>query len=106
MTPYPDEAVERAIALVRKMEADGRPPLEGPWQREARAIVALLPVPVDPDIAEVREVVRDAYGSLDIGSDWSPRAKAILDGGGENYWEARAVLAGIKRGRALERDSQ
>ena len=56
------------------------------------------PVAVDPDIAEAREIVAQIY---DV--SWPERADAIRAGGQDNNVENVSALAGIKRGRELER---
>lgn len=54
------------------------------------------PLPVDPDLAEAREIVAQIY---DV--SWPERADAIRAGGQDNNVENVSALAGIKRGRAL-----
>jgi len=93
MTPYPDEAVERAIALARKIDGEALSHSGGTWAAEARAIVALLPVPVDPDIAIATKLAHDLYPM---------RAEPFHAGSSL----IRDIASGIKRGRELERASQ
>lgn len=82
-----EEHLQRMEALVRRMAADGPAHLEGPWRREAREIVALLPEPVDPD--------------------WEIAAGIAFDNGYGNSTPGRDIttmlLSAIKRGRELER---
>lgn len=88
------EVVERMVALVRAMAVVRGPP----WSRhslnpfgEAKAIVALLPEPIDPDVLEA--------GSICTGMNERGYFFA-------NAEQACAIaLAGIKRGRKLERQS-
>ena len=94
MTPYPDEAVERAIALVRKM-AEAAP--RSPDAIEAADIVALLPVPVDPDLLLAREMAEFF---------WEPASYKIRIGAHDDKPGVQACLAAIKKGRELERASQ
>jgi len=98
------EVVERAIGLaqwmehVRGLHADyyTRWGFEA-WER-ARAIVALLPEPVDADLIAAREMA--AVEADKLGHKWVPRILA-----GEKDEDPQAgvslALAAIKRGRAL-----
>lgn len=68
--------------------------------REARAIVAKLPQPVDPDLIEAREVyARIAESVHDDRIEAKHARSGILDD--DEY--VKLVLAAIKRGRELER---
>lgn len=86
--PTPDELTKRMEALVRDMATLVGGATYSQLQTEARAIVAMLPEPVDPDEAEARDLVRMAYP--DMKDDYQGRRLDI-------------ALAAIKRGRALER---
>jgi hypothetical protein len=68
------------------------------------AIVAELP---DEDIAEARRVIVETYGPAidDRLGDGPARVRNIRDGKADDYWEMRAVVAGIKRGRELARSA-
>jgi len=101
--PIPPEVVERMVALVRAMAAV--PVATAPWGGHqldpfgcARAIVALLPKPVDPDLVEARELA--AVASEKLSHPWAPKIRA-----GEKDDAPQAgvslALAAIRRGRAL-----
>ena len=73
--------------------------------RDVSAIAARLaregwtpPVTVDPDLIEVREIVARLY---DV--SWPERANSIRVGDQDHNVENVSALAGIKRGRELER---
>jgi len=77
------EVMERMIALVRGMDGNDDP---HPHYDEARAIVALLPEPVDADEAEVQFILhRWEENELETTED--------------------AVREALKRGRALEKEA-
>jgi len=81
------EQLERMEAFVRKVH---RREYVGHWgacEQEADAIAALLPEPVDPDIA-VAEAHRDEYARGDSGGI------------------TNAFLSALKRGRQLEREGK
>jgi len=95
--PIPPEVVERMVAFVRACDHISLP-TDG-WQfTEARAIVALLPEPVDPDLVEARELA--AVASEKLSHPWAPKIRA-----GEKDDAPQAgvslALAAIRRGRAL-----
>lgn len=69
---------------------------------EARAIVSLLPEPVDADLVEARECVAAVYEA----ANRSDLAKITRDGGQDKRLRVQCALAAIRRGRALERDSR
>lgn len=73
--------VERMVDLVRRIDAIG---LAGPIPEEARAIVAELPAPVDPDLMLARETVakwRIGYGeAIRRGEAWTEMVDAVLMG--------------------------
>lgn len=78
-----DEVVERCVALVRRVGSLSTPRCTiSEIEDEARAIVALLPEPLDPDLAEAERLLDEFWGSPNKGS---------LD----------LALAALKRGRAL-----
>lgn len=85
----PPEVVERMIGFVRnvsEMTTSAMDDLE-----EARAIAALLPEPVDPDLLEAKAIVKEAYPEMR--ADYAGRRISI-------------ALAAIKRGRDLERSGK
>lgn len=84
------EVVERMIALVRAVSEHGGTMVN---LAEARAIVALMPEPVDADRVEVRRIVADALPQ-------KLRA-GILAGDEDHTVSITAPLACLKRGRAL-----
>lgn len=85
------EVVERMIALVRELAKVTT--IKAPWIIEARAIVALLPEPIDGDLVEARECAAQAQllavGELTRAGKMDDQPIVI------------AALAAIKRGRAL-----
>jgi len=107
-TPQADtkpDVTTRMEALVRGL-AEGH---RGSWTwaaekiDEARAIVALLPEPVDPDLIEAREIVAKCCKWFSNAADQRLMVPSILDG---SWDEAKAglvqaTLAAIKRGREL-----
>lgn len=99
------EVVERMIALVRRLSASldkGStvfPSLSSmEHYAEARAIVALLPEPVDADLVEARRI---AVEQLTAPGQSEVFLGLIADGTNDHYSEVRIALAAIKRGRAL-----
>lgn len=108
MTDLSPETVERMVALVRAAAVNGVS--HSAIATEARAIIATLPEPVDPDIAEVQAIFATAFDTEagSSGQDGVCRSRKIAagtDGFGDTtkYWECRVALACLKRGRALER---
>jgi len=70
-------------------------------RRELRAIVALLPEPVDPDLVEARKIVAvSVFGDAAEHDPEFSLEKALLT---EEASLIENVLLGIKRGRELER---
>jgi hypothetical protein len=93
----PAELVERMVALVRQ--------IAGPWplidhvqRHEARAIAALLPEPVDPDLIEAREIALK-YGLPGIMHYRT--TNQTRDGACDDMLAVQLVLEAIKRGREL-----
>ncbi len=93
------EVVERMIALVRGMASNDDP---HPHYDEARAIVALLPEPVDADLIEAREV---AAAVFDNGGSHPSIASGLRAGKRDGGIDVTVALAAIKRGRALEKEA-
>lgn len=93
-TPELDPALwNRMVALVRDLA--GNKLLNGRLANEARAIVADLPKPVDPDLIEARNLVECTV-------HWSPQTDRDLQSGkNDNTPEMKIALAAIKRGREL-----
>lgn len=94
MTDLSPETVGRMEALVRKVatwtwvahtDADKD-------YAEARAIVAKLPEPVDPDLVEAREI---AQHGVNVG------VNDFAGGHCDKSHDVQLALAAIKRGRAL-----
>lgn len=90
------ELAQRMAVLLRSQverhagEADVAPALN-----EARAIVAELPEPVDPDVLEARRLVECTV-------HWSPQTdRDLASGKNDDTPEMRIALAAIKRGREL-----
>lgn len=95
MTDRPEELFDRMAALVREMT-------QGTSSRhyiEADALSRLLPTPTDPDLIEAREIVAKAYEARRVPC-WPARVRA---GECDEADEVTNTLAGIKRGRELER---
>ncbi len=65
---------------------------------EARAIVALLPKPIDPDLLEARRAVAGQYGSKE---NVAHLVEQALSGVGDEWFHTKVALAAIKRGREL-----
>lgn len=85
MTDIPDEIVQRMVRFLRYYERNKIDDVETFGHQamlEARAIVALLPEPVDPDLVEAR-VFYEAWDNDQIST--------VVD----------ACLAALKRGREL-----
>lgn len=71
---------------------------------DARAIVALLPEPVDPDLLIAREVAANTLVALGASSEMIAAAD-IREGTGDDKIIMHAVLFAIKRGRELAAQS-
>lgn len=92
MSDIPQEVIDRMEVFVRDAARwDGRS-----GTGEARAIVALLPKSVDPDIEHACALIRDVWGTD------APYVGVISCG----FFAAQDLaLAGIKRGRELASQS-
>lgn len=89
------ELVERCVALVRDIAAGGL--TTAAIGTEARAIVAELPAPVDPDLVEARRVAErqsSARGYL-----YDP--EGFWQGHRDDGDDVQIALAAIRRGREL-----
>ena len=96
-TPERDPALwDRMEALVREMASQRGP--EPRFIERARAIVAALPKPVDPDLIEARSIVANAKPHV---AEYS--GQDILAGLEDDCFAMLVALAGIRRGRALQR---
>lgn len=96
MSDISPEAIERMVALVRERifayrewDADSFPN----YITEARAIVALLPEPVDPDLPIAREIADDKRLARD--------SYPFGQGQSDTHPLVQSALAGIRRGREL-----
>ncbi len=70
----------------------------------ARYIMSKEEPPVDPDLIEAREVVCKNHHDKHPESPWHvERAQRVREGCDDNLLEVMQALAGIKRGRELER---
>lgn len=107
MTDINEATVHRMAKLVRQIEkgflmayVNDSGISEYDAVNEARAIVALLPEPVDPDLLEARElyVVANNLGGDD--------ATFVRKGQMDACDEIQLALAAIKRGRELARQEQ
>ena len=106
MTDLSPEVVGRMVALVRAWANDARTVAEARQLGiEARAIVALLPEPVDLDLVEARKIAASfakpgAYMCFSAGDLSSQR---ILEGRDDETSLVQNLLLAIKRGRELAR---
>lgn len=93
---------DRMVALVRdvaKISVTGELPggRLNAYGEEARAIVAELAPPVDPDLIEAREIaLANSLPGFEGITSWKTR-----DGAADDKAFMKAILAGIKRGRQL-----
>lgn len=95
------EVVERMIALVRAVSGHGGTMVN---LSEARAIVALLPEPVDADLLEARERAIALLSKTAVSNgipDQHPAIIRIREGRGDHNSFVVDILAAIKRGREL-----
>lgn len=94
--PIPQELVDRMVALVREMTCY---PSTSVYDnlKEAQAIANLLPKPIDPDLIRARKIGDDFTGR--------PGGGKYADGSWDDDPSCRALLAAIKLGRELERES-
>ena len=84
--------VERMVALVREHAASSSPALTA---IKARALVAELPAPTDPDLLEARKIGAQWYR---VGSE---NRGCVLEGREDHTLNVKLALAAIKRGREL-----
>jgi hypothetical protein len=104
------ELVERMVALVRSMLQQEAEHADAPTRfcyanhTEARAIAALLPEPVDPDLIEAREAVCRSHHDKHPESPWHQgQAELVRSGSNDRMLDVLAAYEAIKRGRELER---
>lgn len=105
MSEISPELVERMVAHFRSVHKhyEGYRDIENPHLAEVREIFSLLPVPVDPDLIEAREIVK---ATLTEGNHKRCNCRSEIDAGEwDNGQKVRATLAGIKRGRELAASS-
>ena len=94
------ELIDRMVKLVQSVANSDYGPCY-----EAQAIMSAL----DHDVIEARAIIAATYGPTvhNDGSkmlgDGPARVITISKCLGDEYWEMRAVVAAIKRGRELER---
>lgn len=113
MTQPSPEAVERMMAHFRAVVAkyahvkdDGG--AMNPELEEARAIVAMLPEPVDPDLIEAREIAASECRKVGAtaAAEQIETSIAAPETIGDHFNKSNAAIVGaalaaIKRGRAL-----
>lgn len=103
--PISEPIAKRMEALVRRVADDEHFSDSAEARavtREARAIVALLPEPVDADLVEARKLACE-NSRWDRSSDqW----RDVMTGKQDRIPMVSVALAAIRRGRALERDSR
>ncbi len=99
----PEELVERMATLLSRMVKWNRSFGLACDATEARAIVALLPKPVDPDLIEAREIAasHSTKGSFISISAGELTAEHIRAGIRDDDVFVRAIATAIKRGREL-----
>lgn len=106
MTEISQELAQRMASFVRKQAEvnwlDPSDPRARPMYEEARAIVALLPQLVDPDLIEAREMFIELEGGVDADGEV---VSDVRQGKADSTDEVRHILAGIKRGRELAAQS-
>ena len=95
MTESSPALVERAIQMVRDTASD-RFSVHA-LATEARAIVAELPVPVDPDLIEARKIAEQR--SRFKGYFYEPQA--FFSGARDDGDDVQTALAGIRLGKEL-----
>lgn len=91
------DVTTRMEALVRRMVEQDPALYWRDIRDEARAIVALLPEPVDPDLIEARECVAEVYeqsGRVDL-------AQQTRDGQQDNRLRVQSARLALARGREL-----
>jgi len=102
MTDISDEVVERMVAFTRQLAGEAEPTVfraeaAHGIRDEARAIVALLPEPLDPDL----QIVRQLFAEYAEQSPPCTRAAYIGRGEGDQWFETSIALLALKRGREL-----
>lgn len=95
------EMLDRMESLIRRLaDSYEKEELYGgwAWRDEAKAIVAMLPEPVDPDIQLSRNIAADAKAKTGTGVDYCDYMRS-----GEYDHDSVRIAAfdGIKRGREL-----
>ncbi len=104
---HSDPIAKRMETLVRQMASPRWSTANNENYVEARAIVALLPEPVDADLVEARRIVADdVFHSFKNKGFSKELAQKYLSGDMDDSAYIRLALAGMKAGRALERDSR
>ncbi len=97
------ETIDRMVEVIRSAAAAewcGKIPS---YITEARAIAALLPAPVDPDLVEAREVAGDAMASPSgIHCYATGSIVAVRTGKDDSHPMVVAALRALKRGRELQ----
>lgn len=104
MTKIDDALVERMTVLIRAWAHDeSYYPFRGYGETidEAKAVSALLPEPVDPDLVEARTL---AWEHSDCKKSYSQ--SFVMDGRADNGTAVKAMLAAIKRGREMQKDGK
>ncbi len=97
-----DEIAKRMEALVRAL-AESRYGIS--LADEARAIVALLPEPVDADLVEARSIIADAFRDYS-GDEGDDSARMVEEGKMDDGGSVKRIVDYARRLRALERDSR
>lgn len=103
-----DDIAKRMEAFVRRAAVDldhEQGPVECALQMEARSIVALLHEPIDPNLLECRKIgaeISKKHSAL----HQIMRPQSWEDGDNDDSHKMELMLAAIRRGRALERDSR
>ena len=87
---YPDVVIGRAARIAFN---------------EARAIVALLPEPVDADLVEARSIIADAFRDYS-GDEGDDSARMVEEGKMDDAGSVKRIVDYARRIRALERDSR
>lgn len=92
---------ERMVDLIRDLHADhlkhGAHDYLQDFVARTAAIVAELPVPIDPDLIEAREIAADRW-DREAMDGW---AQIVLAGSCDHHTDVQLALKAIKRGREL-----
>lgn len=103
----PAELVERMVALVRGMAIRSTPAsreIDAAENKEACAIAALLPEPVDPDLVLARQIAAWSWRETHIHNGYGYGRDAYLIAGEfDNSNDVRAAYAAIKHMREQSR---